>query len=312
MVEVKTKKNRFTKRWFEKTFFLACLLVFPLVQFLIFYVYMNFENIMMAFKSMSKDGSTTWVWFDNFKAVVNGVDSQLILLSAWNCIKMGFLTTAIGMPLNILYGYYLHKKRFGSTAVRIVYMLPNMVSGVVMTMLFMKFMEVGVPALYLEMTGEILPNILRGEDTAFGIQVFYALWLGFSSSLIIYSNAMNSIDPGIFEAGRIDGCTTLDEITKIVIPLIFPTLSTYFITATAGLFTMSGSLFLFYGLNNVPRNTYFLGFYMFKIAMTGDLTAYPQAAAVSVMITFVSIPMTLGMRWFLNRIDPMRENYADL
>ncbi len=312
MAKAQTKKKHFTKQWFEKTFFLTCILIMPLIQFLVFYVYMNFENIMIAFKAMSKDGSTRWVGLTNFKNVIKGTDTGLILISAWNNIKLCFLSTAIGMPMNILYGYYIHKKKFGSTAVRIVYMLPNMVSGLVMTMLFLKFMEVGIPQVYQQATGKVLPNLLRSEDTAFGIQVFYTLWLGFSSSLIIYSNAMNAVDPGIFEAGKIDGCTTFDELTRLVVPLIFPTLSTYIITGVAGLFTASGSLFLFYGLNNVPEKTYFLGFYLFKIALTGDLTAYPQAAAVSVMITMVSVPLTLFVRWLMNRIDPMRDNYADL
>ena len=86
-----------------------------------------------------------------------------------------------------------------------------------------------------------------------------------------------------------------------------PTISTYMITGVASIFTISGSLYLFYGLNGVPKDTYMMGFYLFRIAMVGDLTAYPMAAATSLLITAVTIPLTFGTRWLLNRFDPLRE-----
>ena len=46
--------------------------------------------------------------------------------------------------------------------------------------------------------------------------------------------------------------------------------------------------------------------------MAGDLTAYPVGAAVSILITIVTVPLTLGVRWLLNRVDPMRDVYGDI
>lgn len=305
-------KKKFNRKNVFKNIFVYCMLLYPLTQFLVFYVYMNFENIMMAFKGMMPDGSTYWNGLENFKIVLTGVDSELIRIAFVNNLWMFFLTLIIGMPLNILFGYYLFKKKFGSTAIRIVYMLPSMVSGVVMNLLFMKFVELGLPTMFKQYFGVQLPNLIRNNDTAFGVQVFYTLWLGFSSSLIIYSNAMFAIDEGIIEAGKIDGTNNFTELIFIVVPLIFPTLTTYMVTGVSSIFTLSGSLFLFYGLNDVPHSTYMLGFYLFRIAMVGDLTAYPQGSAMSIIITLVTVPITLFTRWGLNRIDPMRDTHADI
>lgn len=309
------KKTKYNKGWLLKTIFLTAMLLFPLTQFAIFYVYMNFNNIMMAFKGMLPDGSTYFNGINNFIEVFNGVDSHLIQISFVNNFKSFFLTLIIGMPLNILFGYYLYKRKFGSMAVRIIYMLPSMVSGVVMTMLFMKFVELGLPVLVSAFTGmdsSEFPNLIRNSNTAFGVQVFYILWLGFSTSLIIYSNAMFSIDEGIIEAGKIDGMTNIQELIYIIVPLIFPTLSTYLITGVSAILTTSGSLFLFYGLNDVPEETYFMGFYLFRIGKAGDLTAYPIASAVSVLITVITVPLTLMVRWGLDKIDPMNDVRADI
>ena len=286
------------------------MLVFPLAQFAVFYVYLNFNNITLAFKGMRSDFSTYFVGFENFKMVFNGLETHYLVISLKNNLLMFLLTWIIGMPLNILFGYYLYKKRFGHRFIRIIYMLPSMVSGVVMAMLFMKFVELGLPLMWKEVFKTELPNLLRSNDTAFGVQVFYALWLGFATSIIIYSNAMNAIDPEITEAGRIDGTTSFKELIYIVVPMITPTLATYIITGTAGMFTGGGALFIFYGLIGVPENAYLMGYYLFKIAMVGDLTAYPFASAVSIMLTIITVPITLSVRWIMDKIDPMRDNYS--
>ena len=295
-----------------KIVFLTCMLAWPLIQFAIFYVYMNYNNILMAFQGMKPNGDTYWKGLQNFVDVINGADTELILISVWNNFKMSFITTVIGLPLNILFSYYLYKKKFGSTAIRIVYMVPSMVSGVVMTMLFMKFVELGLPVMFREYFNIEIPNLIRNNETAFGVQVFYALWLGFSSSLLIYSNAMFAIDMSTIEAGVIDGTTPMLELWYIVVPMIFPTISTYVITGVASILTMSGSLYIFYGLNDVPKQTYMLGYYMFRIGKAGDLTAFPMAAAVSVLVTIVSLPMLMGVRKLCDKLDPMREVNEDI
>ncbi len=312
MINVENKKRRVNQKVVSKYVFVILMLLWPLFQFAVFYVYMNVSNITLAFKGMRTDGSTYWAGLDNFKEALVGVDSNILFISLKNNIIMFFTTWFIGMPLNILYGYYLSKKKFGHQVARTTFMLPGMISGVVVSMMFMKFVEVGLPTLWKELFDAELPNLLRNNDTAFGVQVFYSLWLGFSSSIIIYSNAINAMDTGIFEAGRIDGTTNFSELTRLVVPMMMPTLSTYIITGFAGLLTASGSLFVFYGLSGVPENANLLGYYLFKIAKQGELTAYPRAAAVSLMMTIVTIPITLLVRKLMDRIDPMRDNHKEI
>ena len=244
--ETKFKFNRAKKK---KYVFVSLMLLIPLTQFAIFYVYMNINNIILAFQGMNVDGSVYWLQdpFANFRYVLTGVDSKIVFISLRNNVVLFFITWLVGMPLNILYGYYLFKKKAGHRFIRIIFMLPGMISGVVVAMLFMKFVEVGLPTFWREAFGSVMPNLLRNNNTAFGVQVVYSLWLGFSSSIIIYSNAMNSMDPEILEAGRIDGTNNVKELLLLVVPMMMPTLSTYIITGFAGMLTASGSLFVFYG-----------------------------------------------------------------
>lgn len=262
---------------------------------------------MLAFQGMNKDGSTYWVGFENFIKVFKGADSELILISFWNNIRMFFWTLIIGMPINILFGYYLFKKKFAHKAIRIVYMLPGMVSGVVMSLLFLKLVQIGLPAMAQTWFGVEMPNILYEDSTAFGVQVFYTLWLGFSSSIIYYSNAMFAIDESMLEAAKIDGASPFRQLISIVVPNIVPMLTTFMITGVASIFTVAGHLFLFYGDGFVPTSTYFTGYYMFKIAYYGELDSYPVTAAVSLIITAITIPLTLMVRKLMDWINPLKD-----
>ena len=80
------KRLKQSKKQVAKTIFLTCMLFYPLAQFLVFYVYMNFNNILMAFQGMRTDGTTYWNGLENFKLVFTGVDNRLIAVSFWNNI----------------------------------------------------------------------------------------------------------------------------------------------------------------------------------------------------------------------------------
>ncbi len=304
----KSPKKKITRKTLSLYFFVGVFLAWPLIQFAIFYVYMNFNNIMLAFKGMRVDGSTYWLTDDllaNFKNVLFGLEQAKLTTSFKNNLLMFAWTTLLGMPLNVLFAYYLYKKKLGHGIIRIIYMVPSMVSGVVIAMLFKQFVDFALPKIF-----EINKNLLMDDHSAFVIQIFYALWLGFSTSIIIYSNAMFGVDEGMMEAARIDGAGEIGQLWYIMIPNIMPTISTYMITGVASIFTLSGSLFVFYTSANIspPAGSYLMGYYMFEIAQ-GPLTAYPNAAAISIMITIVSIPITFFVRWLCDRFDPLRDVY---
>ena len=63
--EVKAEKR---KREFQKNIFLATIIGVPLLNFIIFYVFVNFNSIIMAFQEYNLDTSKfEWAGMTNFK-----------------------------------------------------------------------------------------------------------------------------------------------------------------------------------------------------------------------------------------------------
>ena len=114
----KEKKKTLRKRYF----FMFCFLVFPIVNFLVFYVYANFNSIVMAFQRPIYDGGEGYVWtLDNFKRIVElfgsaggGVLTEALI----NTVLFWISGMLIGLPISVLSCYFFFVKIPGSKLFR--------------------------------------------------------------------------------------------------------------------------------------------------------------------------------------------------
>lgn len=283
-------------------------LVYPVVLFLIFYVYVNLNSFVLAFQSITLEGKRTWVGFRNFAAFIDGLrHSGLIRISFFNSIKVYFINLIICMPLYIAFSWLLFKKIFGHTVIRVIIMMPSIISSFVFCLVFRSFAGAPLQEMMQELGAKNFPNLVDDSNYAFGTTIFYQIWISFSTSLIVYPNAMRGIDPALFESGRIDGMSTMwQELRYIILPLMFPTISTFLIVGFSGIFSGAGPLVAFY-MYSAPAQAYTMGYYMLveTLAKAGNPTGYPQIAAGGLMLTMVVAPLTLLLRRVLDKISPV-------
>ena len=304
------------KKNVSKNLFVLSILIFPLILFCIFYIGVNLNSFIMAFQewSWTPEGTkVTWAGFSNFRRYFTDLFSggTIVSIAFKNSVLFYLITLVIGFPLTILFAYLLYKKCFFNKTIRAIVMIPQVVSGFVICLLFKKIIGGDGPIAYLvaEITGGSLPNFLRDQDINFGIIVFYSIWTSFSTGLIVYPNAMKDIPDEVMESARLDGVTNMfQELWYMVLPLIFPTISTFLITGVAGIFLSAGPLVEFYKFD-APGNVYLVGYYYTQQIMTaGDNTSgYPYLAAGGLVLTFFSLIITYTVRFFLNRAEKKLE-----
>lgn len=291
----------------KETGFIVGVLAWPMMLFLVFYVYINASSFLMAFQHVDAEFNYHWNGLENFKDVVkSAVDGGSLLgVAMLNNLKMFFWTFVIGFPLNMVFGYYLYKKKVGHQAIRFIVMLPSIISSMVMSLLFLKFTETALPELIKKLLGVSVGNLLQQESTAFGMNIFYVLWTGFTSSLILYPNAMNAIDDGVIESALLDGANELQELWHIIMPLIYPTITTFVVTGVASLFTNAGPLYAFY-YKDAPSHVWTMGYYLFVQTMYGSgETAYPFMSALGLVLTILTVPLVMIVKHIMEKCDPM-------
>ncbi len=309
-------KKKTSKQW-GRTLFIVSFITYPLLLFLIFYVYVNLNSLRMSFYEIKLDGTWIWSGLSNFKEFIGGMteEGNIIGISMSNSIKMYFINLIICMPLYLIFSYMLFKRCFLHKEIRIVVMLPQIISGFVICMLFVNFISgddapIGLLferlGIFLDENGKPV-DLLYSEKYAFGTTIFYGIWLSFGMSLIVYPNAMKEISSEIIESAQLDGVSNMfQEMWYIILPLIYPTLSTFLITGLASIFSDSGSILAFYE-RNAPDYVNNIGYYYSKLVLAANEQSYPMLAAGGLLMTAIVAPLTVLLRYVLEKYGPSTE-----
>lgn len=305
---IRGKKKKKSK---GEIIFLVCLLAFPILHFLVFYVGVNFNSLLLAFQKYDPNDATYGFmgfgnFFANFAKVFDNLGSETVLLTATkNSIVLYLFGLLVGTPLNILIAFCVYKKIPMENFFRVIIFLPSIISSIVFVLIFKHFVDYGIPAIWKLFGCENAPQLLFDERFTFNTLIFYGLWTGFGSGVILYSNAMTRIPDSVVEYGQLEGVKPLRELVSIVIPMIFPTLTTFLVTGIAGIFINQGAVYTFFGEHAYPHS-YTLGYYMFVqvIGAKSSPANYPYAAAMGLVFTLFAAPITLLVKWGLEKLDP--------
>ncbi len=284
--------------------FIILVIAYPVVNFLVFYLYKNVSSFMLAFQDYDTNFQLHWVGLQNikyfFKELV--VPGNVYLIGLSNNLICFVITYFITYPLVFAITFFMYKKAPFSGIYRFTMMIPSIISSVLVAMMFLRFVN-AFPKFMEQIGISDFPKLLSDKKTRFGMTIFYEFWNGFGMTAIYYYNAMNGIDDEIVESAQLDGINYIQEFFYITFPMIFPTLSTFLITGVSGLVGMEGPLYLFWKLD-APADTYRFGYIMFRMTMKDGTVAYPLVSAIGFLGTCVIFPLTMLLRKFLKRIDP--------
>ncbi len=293
--QIPIKKARLT--WQKKVFIIVMLFV-PIVEFLVFWVGVNFQSILLAFQQNKADGTVVWgfVHFENFFKEFKTVDSGLVI-GIKNTFKYFFAQQLFVFPCSLLLCYFLYKKIAGYKAFRFIFYIPSIVTATVLAVLFKTAISGAGPVGTLcESLGWEEIKWLNDSEYATKTLLFYNIMFSFGGNMILLSGAMSHIDESIIEAGKIDGVGMWREIVQLVIPLIWPTLTTLIIFGVMGIFSASGPVLLF---TQGGYKTTTISYWIYeKVYFAGE---YNYPAAVGLVCSVIAIPLTLGVRALLNK-----------
>ena len=291
--------------------FCYAMVILAVINFIIFYIVVNFNSIILAFKEFTgydENYVEQYKWsFANFERFFTEIKlpNSTMTVAVKNTIKYFLANILVTIPASYLVAYLLFKKMKGAAAFRFIFFLPSVISAAVYVTVFKNFISVFGPLdVILSMFGYKLPALLNSPETATSTIIAYTIWTGLGINMILYEGAMRRVPNEILEACTIDGGSWYHELFHIITPLVWPTLSTTIILAITGLFVSSGPILLFSEAGTVPggNDTTTIAFFIFQKTQQGGALEYP--AAIGVFFTLVSIPIVILVRKLFKRIDP--------
>ena len=281
-----------------KTLFITLMMAYPVLQFIVFWLYVNLDSIAMAFQDAS--GNFT---FDNFTLFFTQLKDteSLAFNSITNSIWHFLIGDFIGLPVSLLLSYFMFKQVPCSKVFRVVFFLPSIISAVVLTTIYGYLLKSDGPinSLIVQMGGDVVPFLLS-EDLVFPSILFYGFWFGMGMNILLISGAIARIPEDISEYSRLEGVGFFREFVSIVIPLIFETISSIFLMGAVGMFTTLGPTLLLTPLTFETNTSTIAYFIYYCVNVTNSLE---YAAASGLVFTLIGVPIILGIRTLLNKIN---------
>ena len=308
-------KERLRKKYnFEsRQSFLFCylLLLFPFVFFLVFWVYVNIDSVLLSFKGA--DGGFT---LDHYKELFSSfVKEDRMGMRITDILKRTMITWLVSQIVfvpSMLSTYILYRKLPGHYIFRTVYTIPGVLGGVVLTMIYKYFVNANGPLLLIAQSWGIeiplevqMKGLLGSSATAFATLCFMIAIPGSFAFNFVISGAYARIPADLYEVGALEGLGFIREFFTVVIPLIWGTLVITVIGAMSGVFLTDNGSFLY---TNGQYDTACMGYYIFIYTKqvadnngSNALLGYPSA--LGVLLTAVTVPIVLVVRHIMEKVN---------
>lgn len=297
--------------------------ILPIIQVLIFYFGINIKSILLSFQEFQNDGISYGYFFktsDIFgnirQAALDLINEDRISGALGNSLISYCTGLLITLPLALIFSYYVMKKMPMSKFFRVILFMPSIICAVVLTYIYSLAVNNLIPDIIQNFSDPETFNkadfqLLSKIETRFWTILVYQVLTSFSTNVLMYSSAMSAVSSEMLESARIDGVTDFGELIKIVIPTIFPTITTFLVVGVANIFINQMFLVDFYGGQASPQ-TWTIGYYMyFKTVLQADKVAqmadYPYLAAMGLVFTLIIAPITMLVKYLLEKFGPSED-----
>lgn len=228
-VSTKTLGQRVIENWQ-----MYALLLIPVVLTFV-YKYIPMYGIQIAFRDFSPSKGfmgSTWVglkWFQRFFSAPTC--SRMIR----NTVLISFYSLVWSFPIPIILSLIINQLRFDryKRVVQTVLYAPHFISIMIVC---------GMIRIFLSPSGGLI-NLLLNSQTDFlteasafrTIYIVSGVWQDAGWGCIIYLATLANVDPGLYEAAKMDGASVFQRILNIDIPELIPMAVLNLIMAAGGL-----------------------------------------------------------------------------
>ena len=221
-----------------------------------------------------------WVGLKNFTKFIQGEYFARLIK---NTLVLSGLNLIFGFTMPIIFALLLdqvkrpHFKKFAQTA---SYM-PYFISTVVVAGMVISFIAInGLVTKFLTLFG--LPNInWRQEPSAFpSIYTFTNVWKTFGFNSILYMSTISSIDPGLYEAAKIDGADRFQQMWHITLSGLKPIIAIQLILQIGSILSTNSDLILLLYTPATYDVADVIGTYTYRLGIIGGEYSYTTAAGL--------------------------------
>lgn len=282
---------------------LYIMIFLPLVFFLVF-SYGPMFGLVMAFQNYRlKDGffESQWVGWSNFKTIFTIPSMRGII---FNTLRIGILTVFVSFPFPIALAVMLNELRgkvFKKFSQTILY-LPHFFSWVVLGGIVITFFSYAGPInSIIEALGGEKIGFLYEKGSWLGVYLGTGIWKEMGYDAIIYLAALTNIDPTFYEAAKVDGATKMQQITRITLPCLLPTITLQLILSVGKVASVGFDRIYVMTNAAVSDLTNIVSVFSYELGIRGG--SYSVATAMGLFDSLLSLMLVLFTNWVAKKSD---------
>ncbi|MEG0485289.1 MAG: ABC transporter permease subunit [Angelakisella sp.] len=276
------------------------LLMLPVLVMVFIFFYLPMFGIVIAFQDytpgdafFSFQGDTAWVGLQHFKSFLSSIYFPRLLKNTLTLSVLNLAVTfwiPIGFALLVNEIRHLRYKKVVQTASYMPYFISMVVAA-------------GMVISFIEKDGLINQIIMLfgGDAISFRTDpkwfpIVYTVtnvWKCFGWNSILYLSAMSSIDTALYESARIDGANRWQQMYKITLPMIAPTIAIMLIFAVGDIMTSNTDLILLLYNNATMKTADVFSTYVYREGLLTGKTSLGTAvglfaSTINLILVFVA------------------------
>lgn len=306
MKKAEVKKGK--KKHVLKEYWPLYLMMLPALLYLLINNYIPMAGMVIAFKKLNfAKGiwASPWAGLKNFKFLFASKDAWIITR---NTLLYNVAFILVNMVVGIAIAILITEVR--NTKLKKIYqsaiLLPFLMSMVILSYIVYALLsaENGL------VNNSILPlfhidPIQWYQKPKYwpAVLIIANCWKGVGYGCLIYIASLIGIDPSFYEAARLDGASKWQEITKITLPSLVPTIITLLLLSIGRIFYSDFGLFYQVPMNSgvLFPTTNVIDTYVYRALIEqGNIS---MSSAAGVYQSLVGFCVVMLSNWIVRRVD---------
>ncbi|WP_168207389.1 carbohydrate ABC transporter permease [Microlunatus elymi] len=276
----RTVRQDMRREWSAYAFLSPGLILFTIFTLaaLAFSFYLSFHSwsIIESYKP--------FVGMQNYKDALSDPDlGQAVINTGYFTIGSIPLTMAAGLIIALM----LNQQIWGRAIFRAIFYLP-VITPMVVSSIVWKFIyngDYGILNYYLQNIGLVHHPIswLSDPNLAMPAVIIMSVWQNLGFAMVIYLAGLQSIPQSYYEAARVDGANSVQQLLRITIPLLAPTTLFLVVTSVIGSFQVFTQIYIMTNGGPVGRTNTIM-YFIYQNAFQFFKMGYASALSVLLML----------------------------
>ncbi|MCI3923030.1 sugar ABC transporter permease [Paenibacillus sp. TRM 82003] len=280
------------------------LMILPGFLFFVIFKYIPMGGLVIALQDYQPYLgilNSPWVGFEHFKRLFS---EPMFFTILRNTLLLFFLNLLFYFPIPIILALMLNevrKEAFKRIVQTVVY-IPHFMSWVIIVSIsfVMLSMDRGIINELLVMMGFEKINFLMSNEWFRPMYILQIIWREAGWGTIIYLAAMAAIDPGLYEAARMDGANRFRQIWHITLPSIRSVIVVLVILKIGDVLEL-GFEHIYLLLNSMNREVAeIFDTYVFTAGLRQGQFSY--STAVGFFKSVVGLILVMGANWLSKKV----------